>query len=58
MEGAVIELNLMNNGLSGTLSKSISNLSSLEILELGDNDIKVSVTLCCNLVYIVACISH
>ena len=43
-DGAVTTLNLTNNGLSGTLSKSIANLSSLEILELSDNDIKVSVT--------------
>ena len=41
---AVTSLNLTNDGLSGTLSRSIANLSSLEILELSDNDIKVSVT--------------
>ena len=41
---AVTTLNLTNNGLSGTLSKSLANLSSLEILDLSDNDIKVSVT--------------
>ena len=39
--GAVIKLNLTNNGLSGTLSKSIANLSALEVLDLSDNDIKV-----------------
>ena len=43
-DGAVTILNLTNDGLSGTLSKSIANLSSLEILELelSDNDIKAS----------------
>lgn len=37
----VVELNLTNNGLSGRLSESIGRLSSLEILDLSDNDIKV-----------------
>ena len=36
-----VELNLTNNGLSGRLSESIGRLSSLEILDLSDNDIKV-----------------
>ena len=36
-----VELNLTNNGLSGSLSESIGDLSSLEILDLSDNDIKV-----------------
>jgi len=35
-----IELRLNNNGLSGTLSRSISVLESLEDLDLSDNDIK------------------
>lgn len=38
-----IILKLPTNGLSGTLSKSIGDLSSLEVLDLSDNDIKVSV---------------
>lgn len=37
----VIALELSNNGLSGKLSASIGNLSSLENLDLSDNDIKV-----------------
>jgi len=37
-----IRIELPTNGLSGTLSKSISNLSMLEVLDLSDNDIKVS----------------
>ncbi len=38
----VIALELSNNGLSGKLSASIGNLTSLENLDLSDNDIKVS----------------
>ena len=37
----VVELNLTNNGLSGRLSQTIGRLSSLEMLDLSDNDIKV-----------------
>ena len=40
-EDITIKLELPNNGLSGTLSKSISSLSSLQALDLSDNDIKV-----------------
>lgn len=36
------QLELQDNGLSGTLSNRIANLSSLEKLDLSDNDIKVS----------------
>ena len=42
-EQNTIKLELPTNGLSGTLSKSISNLTLLEVLDLSDNDIKVSV---------------
>ena len=42
----VTELNLMNNGLSGKLNSRISELSSLEVLDLSDNDIKVRVGCC------------
>ena len=52
--GSVTILNLTYDGLSGTLSKSLANLSSLEILELSDNDIKVSVTV----LPMNACTSH
>ena len=38
----VIQLNLSNNGLSGKLSESIGNLNSIEVLDLSDNDIKVT----------------
>jgi len=38
----VIELNLRNNGLSGRLSESIGNLTFIEVLDLSDNDIKVT----------------
>ena len=38
---SVVELNLANNGLSGRLSESIRRLSTLEVLDLSDNDIKV-----------------
>ncbi len=37
----VVMIELSNNGLSGKLSTSIGNLSSLEVLDLSDNDIKV-----------------
>ena len=37
-----IKLELPTNGLSGTLSKSIASLSMLEVLDLSDNDLKVS----------------
>ena len=50
-DGAVTILNLTNNGLSGTLSKSLANLSSLEILDLSDNDIKVGLIEQCFLQY-------
>ena len=36
-----IKLELQSNGLSGTLTPYISNLSSLEVLDLNNNDIKV-----------------
>ena len=42
----VTELNLANNGLSGKLSPPIASLSSLEVLDLSDNDIKVSFDPC------------
>jgi len=38
----IIGLNLTHNSLSGKLSSSISELRSLEILDLSDNDIQVS----------------
>ena len=38
----VTELNLSNNGLSGKLSSLIGSLHSLVILNISDNDIKVS----------------
>ena len=41
MESIVTGLDLANNGLSGKLTVKIANLSSLEILDLSDNDIKV-----------------
>ncbi len=40
-DGSVIELNLTNNGLSGKLTQRISELHSLQVLDLSDNDIKV-----------------
>ena len=40
--GAVVELNLASNGLSGKLTTEIVSLPSLEVLDLSDNDIKVS----------------
>ena len=36
-----VNITLPTNGLSGTLSKSISNLTLLEVLDLSDNDLKV-----------------
>ena len=41
--GTVVELNLTSNGLSGTLSHKIEALTSLTVLDLSDNEIKVSV---------------
>lgn len=40
------ELNLTNNGLSGRLSESIGNLTSIQKLDLSDNDIKVKYNIC------------
>ena len=37
----ITQLELANNGLSGRLSNSIGNLTSIEKLDLSDNDIKV-----------------
>ena len=37
----VTSLTLTNNGLSGRLSERIGNLTSIEVLDLSDNDIKV-----------------
>ena len=37
----VTELHLSNNGLSGRLSPSIGKFTSLKVLDLSDNDIKV-----------------
>jgi len=48
----VIKLNLRNNGLSGRLSKIIGNLTSMEVLDLSDNDMKV-ILMCTNYYYIV-----
>ena len=41
----VTNLTLHNNGLSGRLDPSIAELKYLEILDLSDNDIKVSLWL-------------
>ncbi len=48
----VIKLNLRTNGLSGKLSKSIGILTSMEVLDLSDNDMKV-ILMCTNYYYIV-----
>lgn len=40
-EGNTTRLELRNNGLSGKLSEEIGVLTSLEVLDLSDNDIKV-----------------
>ena len=45
-DGLVVGLALPNNGLSGKLDRDIANLSSLEVLDLSDNDIKVCVSCC------------
>ncbi len=42
----VTKLNLTNNGLSGRLSESIGNLTSIKVLDLSDNDIKVMILMC------------
>ena len=49
----VTKLNLMHNGLTGTLSKAIADLCSFEILDLSNNDIMVSVLLNVLTVYLV-----
>ena len=61
------ELKLINNGLSGTLSEKIADLSFLEVLDLSDNDIKMGSILlmlaiklspkksCLNLTYSIFC---
>ena len=38
----VVGLDLINNGLAGTLSRKIAGLPHLEVLDLTDNDIMVS----------------
>jgi len=43
---STIKLELQSNGLSGTLSSSIANLSSIEHLNLADNDIMVCISSC------------
>ena len=40
----VLNLELANNGLSGRLSESIGNLTSIKKLDLSDNDMKVMPT--------------
>ena len=45
-EGAVIKLTLASNGLSGKLNNRISELRSLEVLDISDNDIKVCAGVC------------
>ena len=45
-ENATYKLNLTSNGLSGTLSKNISMLRSIKILDLADNDLKVRACVC------------
>ena len=42
----VIRLNLTNNGLSGRLGESIGNLTSIIVLDLSDNDMKVMILMC------------
>ena len=41
-----VKLELHSNGLSGTLNPNISSLGLLEVLDLSDNDIKVSSIFC------------
>jgi len=41
-EEHTVKLELYSNGLSGTLHPTVSNLTSLEVLDLSDNEIKVS----------------
>lgn len=40
----VTKLELVKNGLSGRLSKSIGELTSINVFDLSDNDIKVSLS--------------
>lgn len=51
-----VELKLASNGLSGTLTEKISNLSMIEVLDLSDNRIKGSIPtevgLLSNLIYL------
>lgn len=44
-QSIVVKLELSNNGLSGKLSKRIGDLSSLLVLDLGDNDMQVCLVL-------------
>ena len=41
----VVKLNLHKNGLSGSLSESIGILTSIEVLDLSDNDIQVCIVM-------------
>jgi len=40
-KGRVVKLELRNNGLSGRLTESLGDLTSIKVLDLSDNDIKV-----------------
>jgi len=42
-KGQIVSLKLMNGGLSGRISDEIGNLTSLEIIDLRDNDLKGSI---------------
>ena len=57
-EHITAKLELPTNGLSGTLSKSISSLSMLEVLDLSDNDIKVSVCVADEISLLMSFIRH
>ena len=41
-ENRVVELNLIGNGLAGKLSEKVADLKFLEVLDLSDNDMRVS----------------
>eukprot|EP00984_Skeletonema_dohrnii_P029512 scaffold20215_cov147-Skeletonema_dohrnii-CCMP3373.AAC.1 len=51
-DNRVIKLELRNNGLSGRLSNSIGDLTFIKVLDLSDNDIKVSPSAQCTIIII------
>ncbi len=53
-----IKLELLSNGLSGTLTPNISKLSWLKVLDLNNNNIKVMCTMSLHVTYLLLLLYH